>query len=74
MSQLADDLSFGLNFFIVVIYIKIEGLPLWPQRRKTKIEVAYILVALALIVFLVYQSAAMQKLGRVIDREQKRQN
>ena len=35
------------------------------------LEVAYILVALALIVFLVYLIITVQKLGRVIDETEK---
>ena len=36
------------------------------------LEVAYILVALALIVFLVYLIITVQKLGRVIDEQRRR--
>ena len=35
------------------------------------LEIAYILVALALIVFLVYLIITVQKLGRVIDETEK---
>ena len=64
VSQWLSVVLIGLGIFII----------LYQNRKKAPYyvtEVAYILVALALIVFLVYLIITVQKLGRVIDETEK---